>query len=143
MDKKEQQEPIANGIALALSDLVMRTPGVYSISGRAKQDPEKESKSKKPAKGIRVSIRDTGILVNIHVAVHFGSPIPEIARLIQHDARDLILRDFPEYQLSAVNISVNSVRFDQESFKYREESVNALATPVPDVPNTGGTNADF
>jgi uncharacterized alkaline shock family protein YloU len=124
-EQEKRQKNTAYAVALALSDLLRDTSGVYRISGSGKQNADKKNRQDKPAKGVRVSWKDNALLVNLHVAVAFGAPLPEIARQIQNEAKELILRRFPGHSLSAVNISVSSVRFDQESLRYREEAVAA------------------
>ena len=124
---EEKQKHVASEIAGILSGFVMGIAGVYRISGMSESGQKKKNK-KKIAKGIRVTIKERFISVNLHVAVHFGKPIPEIARLIQNEVKMLIDRDYPGYRLQVINIYVNSVRFDHESFVYREEAVAALGS---------------
>ena len=130
MDEEKHRRVVAS-ISRALRDLVMRTPGVYSIAGMANPDQrnsKREGKSR-VTKGVRVVVKDNQIRVSLHVTIDFGRPIPEIARLIQHQAKALIERDFPTYTLLAVNIAVNSVHFNTESFAYRDDAIRALTAP--------------
>jgi len=77
-----------------IRDLVLSTSGVMELT-----------------KDIRVSVKERRVQISIHISVVFGKPIPEIAKQIQNKAKDLFLRDFSQYQLEAVNIWVDSVRF--------------------------------
>ena len=129
--EEENRKRTIGGITRALGSLVMDTPGVYRVTGMAIPGQGKVRKDKTPTKGIRVSIKEEGLLVNIHVAVTFGRPIPEIARVIQNAAKDMLQRDYPAYGLIAVNVSVNSVHFDQDSFIYREEAITAMLDDAP------------
>jgi len=87
----------------------------------------KKKKVKKPSKGVRVTIKDNVVLVHIHIIVSFGKSITEIAHHIQNEAKALLEREFPEYALSAVNIWVDGVRFDDASVAYRSEAIQSLS----------------
>ena len=125
--EEEQRRKIAALIAEKMSVLALGAPGVDRLSRRAVADPGKKKKMRKPAKGVRVSIKDDIIRMNIHIVVDFGKSIPDIARKIQNEAKLLIQREFSDYTLSAVNVWVDGVRFDTESVAYRKDAIDTLS----------------
>ena len=124
--EEEQRKKVAAVIAEKMSVLALGAPGVDRLSRRAVADPGRKKKMRKPAKGVRVSIKDEAIRMNIHIVVDFGKSIPDIARKIQNEAKSLIQREYPDYTLSAVNVWVDGVRFDAASMAYRREAIDTL-----------------
>ena|GEM_PF-3178584 len=127
---EEQQKRAASVIAQSIHQLVLDTPGVEKLSRRAASGLNRKKTEKTTSKGVRVTIRNTAILLNIHIVIRFGQSIPEVARQIQNNAKEFILRSYPDLQLSAVNVWVDSVRFDQESYLYRKKAIDACRPPV-------------
>ncbi|MCL2165986.1 MAG: Asp23/Gls24 family envelope stress response protein [Clostridiales bacterium] len=123
---EEQQKKAASVIAESIHQMVLNTPGVEKLSRRAVTGLNRKKTEKKTSKGVRVTIRNNSLLLNIHIVIRFGKSIPELARQIQKDAKEFLLRSYPDLQLSAVNVWVDSVRFDQESFLYRKKAIDTL-----------------
>ena len=118
----------ADTIATVISTLLMETAGVARLVGRQ-------------SKGVRVLIKDDSIQVNIRFIADFGKPIPEIARLIQNQAKDIVANEFKDYRLTSVNVWVEGIRFNQDSSLYRTAAVSSLSTSLayhggPDVKTT-------
>jgi uncharacterized alkaline shock family protein YloU len=116
----EQQGHIAKQIAGTIRDLVLGTDGVDRLYGWS------VAGAKQPASGVRVSIKDEDVLVNVHIVVCFGKSIPEIARQIQMEATVAFHREFPGHHLAAVNVWVDGIRFDDGSNEYRKQAVDAI-----------------
>jgi len=117
--KDEQQGNVMKMVTAMIKELVLSTDGVDRLYGWV------VAGAKQPASGIRVSIKDEVVLVNIHIVVCFGKSIPEIARQIQNVATVYFQREIPDYRLSAVNVWVDGIRFNEDSYKYRKQTVEA------------------
>lgn len=125
-DKEEGQKVLAESIVERISGLVSRIQGVYLSPGKAPNGINKKPKGKRPGKSVRVAVKDNAILVNIHIFVRFGKPIPETARQIQNITKDFIDKEYTDYQLTSVNIRVDGILFDKDSADYREQAVKSL-----------------
>ena len=94
---EERLKIIAKNMTDLISGLVLETAGIHRFSNGQ----------------TRVAIRNRTVIVNIHVVVDFGKPIPALAREIQKKAKDLCNRHYPDFRLSAVNVWVDGVHFDR------------------------------
>ena len=97
-----------------------------AIAGRIRAIVLSRKGSISLTKAPRVSIKEGDIQIDIHTQTVFGSPIPELTMLLQKEAKIMCAQEFSGYHLRAVNIWVDSVRFDQQSIAYREQSVASL-----------------
>ena len=120
--KEDQQRLTTKAIGERISGLVLRTEGVDRLSGWTLTGGKKAD-GRQPASGIRITMKEDKVRVDVHIVAVFGLAIPEIARRIQKDTKELFEREFPKYVLSAVNVRVDGVRFDQNSAEYREQSL--------------------
>ncbi|MDR0469270.1 MAG: Asp23/Gls24 family envelope stress response protein [Peptococcaceae bacterium] len=118
--KDELQGHIVKSITGMVKGIVLNTDGVVRLYGWV------VAGAKQPASGVRISIKDEAALVDIHIVVGFGKSIPEIARQIQNEVTISFHREFSDYHLTAVNVWVDGIRFNDESFEYREQAVEAL-----------------
>ena len=125
--EEEQRKKVAAILTERIGVLILATPGVVRLSRSVMSGMSNKNKTRKPAKGIRITIKDNAIRVNIHIVVRFGESIPVIARQIQNEAKILIQRDFPDFDLSGINIRVDGVRFDEVSVSYRNEAIRLLS----------------
>ena len=64
-------------------------------------------------RGIRVSIDNKSIVVDLYVAVYHGDRIPAIALNLQEIVKEEIL-DSAGIRVTAVNVNVQKVVFDKE-----------------------------
>ena len=124
--KDEQQKRIAKKIAGRISSLVLGTAGVDRLSGWSLTGSGRKKGPRQPVNGVRIIVKDDKVRADVHIVVSFGKSIPEIARRIQKDAKELIELEFPELSLAAVNVQVDGVRFDPDSAEYRKRSVGTL-----------------
>jgi len=123
---EDSQKTIERAIADRIAAIVYATPGVAGLSAGSRETERLASADKQRHKEIRVGFKDLAVQINIHLNVIFGKPIPEIVRLIQRKAKAMFDREFPEYDLTAVNVRVDGVRFDQHAMRYREQAVLSL-----------------
>ena len=124
--EEEKQRLITDAIADQINVLILTTPGAGQLYGKSMASLGKKKSKKQPSKAVRVVLKEKTISLNIHLVVDFGKPIPEIARRIQNEAKALIGRSYPEYELLAINVWVDGVRFSRDSANYRSEAVSAL-----------------
>ena len=123
--RDEQQKRLAKTIAGKINRLVQLTEGVDRVSGWSLAGG-KNAENKQPASGVRVTVKEDKVRIDVHIVAVFGRAIPEIARRIQKEAQEMFRRDYPKLHMSSVNVRVDGVRFDQDSAGYRERSVEAL-----------------
>ncbi len=125
--KEEDQQKIkAEIIGGRIGVLVLQAAGVEKLSGSAIAGLGEKVGVKKPAKGVRVVLKEDAALVDIHIVTTFGKPIPEIARYIQKEIKNLFNEEFSSYHLTAVNVWVDSVNFSEEAIKYRDQAIALL-----------------
>ena len=97
---EESEKKTAETISAKVSDLVLQAAGVARLPGKAQT---------RQKKGIKAVVKDKRVTVNIHIVVDFGRPIPEIARLIQGEVKNLMKKEFPDQLLQGVNIWVDGI----------------------------------
>lgn len=124
--EEEQQKIKAELIGGKIGALVLQTAGVAKLSGSAIAGLSEKVGVKKPAKGIRVVLKDDTVLVDIHIVAVFGRSIPEIARFIQKETKSLFNEEFPSYHLTAVNVWIDGLSFNEEAIKYRDQAIALL-----------------
>ena len=130
-DTEEELQKIKAGtIAGQIGALIRDIPDVGQSSGLPQAEvntkANKKASKKKPVKSVRVIIKETAVTVNIHIIIDFGKSIPEITRRIQNEVKALLQREYADYLLTAVNVWVDGVRFNQDAVRYREEAIKAL-----------------
>jgi uncharacterized alkaline shock family protein YloU len=122
---EEQQKIKAAFISGRIRNLISRTEAGEQPQGAAAGREEKTGE-KQPVKGVRVALKDDTALVDVHITAVFGKPIPEKARHIQQEVKNLFHREFAAYHLRAVNIWVDSVSFGKDATNYRDQAIEQL-----------------
>src|SRR5699024_8020948 len=73
-------------------------------------------------KGVKVELSDSGILIDIFVALHFGESIPQIAQKLQTNIR-LSLKNMTGLEVSEINVHIVEIQMDQQTQKQKSCSV--------------------
>jgi len=116
----------AGAIAGQIGALIRDMPEVDSSSGSAQAEAAKKAHDKKTVKSVRAIMKDSTVIVNIHMNIDFGKSIPEITRRIQSEVKTFLHHEYPDYALTAVNVWVDGVRFNQDAVRYREEALKTI-----------------
>lgn len=89
---------------------VLSVPGVHTMSATGLG--EKLAK-KQEERGVRVSLEDDIVSVDIHIIVEFESRIPDVAFKIQEKVKSA-LEEKTGYTVASVNIHVDAIHFPEE-----------------------------
>jgi uncharacterized alkaline shock family protein YloU len=128
LKEKEQQKIKTELISGKIRALLSRPEAVDKLSGGGLTGPaaKANTKAKKPVRAIRVALKDNTVSVDVHIVVVFGKPIPETARHIQREIKNLFNREFSFYHLRAVNVWADDVTFGEDAVKYRDQAIEQL-----------------
>ncbi|MDR1194467.1 MAG: Asp23/Gls24 family envelope stress response protein [Peptococcaceae bacterium] len=131
----EEKEPLKihlDVLADQISPVIARVPGVAALAGGAIVDLGEKVGVRKPAKGIRVTVKEGAVVVDVHIAALFGWPIPEIARQAQRETKE-ILRDISPFPVTAVHVWVEEIHFDRTAEEYRRRAAEMPEEGKPQV----------
>lgn len=69
---------------------------------------------KNAVRGVKLTVGEGEIMVDLQITVHYGHPIPQVARTVQ-DAVANAVESMTELKVSQVNVRISNVTFGEES----------------------------
>lgn len=66
------------------------------------------------SKGVKSSVLNDGIVIEVYCSVKYGFSIPKVAREIQSQVRQSIM-NMTELEVQEVNVHVTGIQFEQEA----------------------------
>ena len=92
-------------------------PGVAGMYGGAIGDiAEKLGAKKSPGKGVKVSVDETGAVIDVYIVVEFGKRIPELAWEVQENVKNSV-ETMTGIDVKAINVRIEGVSFPKEEKK--------------------------
>lgn len=92
-------------------------PGVAGMYGTAIGDiAEKLGAKKSPGKGVKVSVDETGAVIDVYIVVEFGKRIPELAWEVQENVKNSV-ETMTGIDVKAVNVRIEGVSFPKAEKK--------------------------
>ncbi|MEA4891809.1 MAG: Asp23/Gls24 family envelope stress response protein [Peptococcaceae bacterium] len=102
----------AETIGAMIPPVVSGVGGVSALAGGRMDGLGEMVGVKKMTRGVRVAVKEEGILIDIHIIVNFGCRIPEAARKIQLETKKVV-EEMTGQRVIAVNVIVDGVDFTQ------------------------------
>ena len=100
-------------LALTAAAAGLEVEGVGSLAANLGSDiVELLAGRKNLSKGVRVSVADNSVTVDVSILVRYGSSVQETARAVQ-DAVALAIENTSGFAVAAVNVHVVGVTFEQ------------------------------
>ena len=99
-------------IAVIARETALHVPGVYAMDERFSHGISAVI-SDEDAEGVRVSMKDSGIVMDVYIAVSHGDRVPAIALKLQEAIRESV-GDSNGLKVNAVNVNVERIVFDEE-----------------------------
>ncbi|WP_059103304.1 Asp23/Gls24 family envelope stress response protein [Shouchella shacheensis] len=87
--------------------------GVASLRGNFAADVAERLGKKNHGKGVKVELREDGIVVDVSISILYGAAVPEVANLIQHNIQQA-LETMTAIELKAINVHVVGVFFETQ-----------------------------
>ena len=108
-------------IAVCAVNATLKTEGVAGMSGGIPNALSRNFLGKELlAKGIKVSLTDEGVEVDVYITVKYHAKIPAVAWDIQENVKKEI-QSMTELDVTAVNIHVQGVKIPSEDKKQNDE----------------------
>ncbi len=99
-------------LAVTAAAAALEVEGVGSLAANLGSDiAELFSGRKNLSKGVRVTVGESGVAVDISLLVKYGATVQEVARAAQ-DAVAAAIENATSFQVTAVNVHVAGVTFD-------------------------------
>ena len=99
-------------LAVTAAAAALEVEGVGSLAANLGSDiAELFSGRKNLSKGVRVTVWESGVAVDISLLVKYGATVQEVARAAQ-DAVAAAIENATSFQVTAVNVHVAGVTFD-------------------------------
>lgn len=93
---------------------VSEVEGVAATRGNFASGVVERFGKKVHSKGIKSSISEDGIIIDVFCSVKYGFSIPKIAKEIQTQIRQVV-HNMTDLQIQEVNVHITSIQFEQES----------------------------
>ncbi|HCP15848.1 MAG TPA: Asp23/Gls24 family envelope stress response protein [Peptococcaceae bacterium] len=97
-------------IAVIASTAVMQVKGVSALATGRMEDLTERVGMRNPGKGLRLEIKNNTVSIDVHIIVHFGCRIPDVARSIQKTVKGAI-EQMTDLHVTAVNVLVQGIDF--------------------------------
>ncbi|WP_181350062.1 Asp23/Gls24 family envelope stress response protein [Thalassobacillus sp. CUG 92003] len=94
--------------------------GVASMRGNFASGVVERLGKKNHGKGVKVELREDGILIDIYVIMDFGISIPDTAQKIQDNTRQA-LKNMTALEISEINIHVVGIQMEVKEEEVTEE----------------------
>lgn len=99
-------------VALIARETVLHVKGVYAMDDRFSRGLSAVI-SDAEAEGVRVSMKENGIVIDVYIAVSHGERVPAIALQLQEAVKESV-GDSTGLKVNAVNVNVERIVFDEE-----------------------------
>ena len=100
-------------IAVIAREAALHVKGIYGMDDRFSHGISAVI-SDAEAEGVRVSIRDNGIVIDLYVAAWHGERLPAIALQLQEAVKESV-GDSTGLRVNAVNVNVERIVFGEEN----------------------------
>lgn len=98
----------AESIGAMIPPVVSGVSGVVALGGGRVDGWGEMMGVRKTARGVKVALKDEGILIDIHIIARFGCRIPEVAREIQLETKKMV-EEMTGQRVIAVNVIVAGI----------------------------------
>ena len=98
-------------VAMIARGIALRTPGVYAMDDRFSHGISAVI-SDAEAEGVRVSMKDNGVVIDLYIAVSHGDRVPAIALKLQEAVKEGVA-DSTGLRVNAVNVNVERIVFEE------------------------------
>jgi uncharacterized alkaline shock family protein YloU len=103
-------------------------------SSLAGEIAEKFGAKKNPAKGVKVEMKEDGVVIDLYIVVDYGVKIPEMAWEIQESVKSNV-ETMTGLEVEKVNIHVEGVSFVKEKERLiAQETMQAIEEEVEQLP---------
>ncbi|MDR2108701.1 MAG: Asp23/Gls24 family envelope stress response protein [Coriobacteriales bacterium] len=111
-DTARQGLTIAPGVVETIISLaVQQVEGVAGLSTITAEGVLKALRAQRPSPGVLVLAEDDGrLIVDVHLQVFYGYPLPEIAAAVRHAVADALSSQV-SIQVSEVNVVIEAIQF--------------------------------
>jgi uncharacterized alkaline shock family protein YloU len=93
--------------------------GVAQMRGNFAAGVVERFGKKNHGKGVKVDLKEEGIVIDVYCLVHFGVSIPNIAKKVQENIRQALL-NMTGLETSEINVHIVGIQFD--SIKAEQEN---------------------
>lgn len=98
----------AESIGAMIPPVVSGVSGVVALGGGRVDGWGEMMGVRKTTRGVKVALKDEGILIDIHIIARFGCRIPEVAREIQLETKKMV-EEMTGQRVIAVNVIVAGI----------------------------------
>lgn len=88
--------------------------GVSAMRGNFATGVAERFGKKDHSKGVKVELKDDGIIIDLYVVLHYGVTIPEVAKKLQTTIRQS-LKSMTALEIAEINIHVVGIQMDNPS----------------------------
>lgn len=99
-------------VAVIARETALHVPGVYAMDDRFSRGLSAVI-SDAEAEGVRVSMKDGGVVIDLYIAVSHGGRVPALALQLQEAVKESV-GDSTGLRVNAVNVNVERIVFDEE-----------------------------
>lgn len=90
--------------------------GLYAMRGNFASGVAERLGKQSHSKGVKVTLTDSGIIIDVYSILNFGLPIPKVAQEIQTKIRQTI-KNMTKLEITEINIHVVGVNIEDKDEK--------------------------
>lgn len=106
-------------LAVIAASAALEVEGVSGLAANLSSDIAELMGKKVHAKGVRLSVSEDQVVVDISIMIRYGATIPEVARKVQEAVMNAV-SNTSGMKVSRVNVQVAGVRFPRETKEKRQ-----------------------
>ncbi|MGI6030443.1 MAG: Asp23/Gls24 family envelope stress response protein [Eubacteriales bacterium] len=95
--------------------------GVVGITGGISNGIDKLLGKRSYSKGIKISVADQSVVIDLDITVHYGCNIPAVATAVQEKVKESV-ETMTGLTVEMVNVHIEGVEFQEEPAPAQEES---------------------